>query len=145
MQFELLQGEELLAFYPARSREVPIGLLNDDSPADALSAEEREREREKFRWLANIVEPSQPLSLSPSLSSSGTAMADIPNLNVRLHHVYGYETTSVRNNLAFVSPSPSLSPSALSAGMRSEIVYTCGSYGVVWNANNASQKTFKVS
>ena len=123
IQFELAQGEDLLQFYPERPREVPIGLLNDDSPlgGDTVSEGEREKERAKFRWLANIVEPSQPFIPAPN--------ADIPNVNVRLQHVYGYETTSLRNNLSFLSSNSVLGGTA--GNSVTEIVYTCAGYGIV--------------
>ena len=111
IEFELAVREQVIEFYPERPVETSIGLLNDAN---------QNQDQEKFRWIANIVDPSTVVPINN----------DIPNLPVRLHHIYGYETTTLRNNLTFLS--------------NNEIAYTCASYGIVWNNANTSQRAYKV-
>lgn len=112
IEFELAQYDSVLKLFPPRPVPTAIGTLND---ANAIVSPE------KFRWLAGIVDPT---TIPP-------VNVDVPNLPVHLHHVYGYETCAVRNNICLSE--------------QGDIIYTCASYGLVWNQANLSQKVYQVS
>jgi WD40 repeat protein len=112
IEFETLSGEQVLQQYVHRPMATPIGLLNDAN---------LELSQETFRWTVGIVDPTS--APEPNIL--------IPDISMRLQHVYGYETTTLRNNLYYLSTN--------------ELVYTNSSFGIVWNNGANSQKVYKVS
>lgn len=109
--FEMAQGERALEEYPPRPAEAPIGLLLVESTRNADASQ--------LQWIRGILPPSK----IPLVNNA------VPDVGVHLHHVYGFETKTVRHNLFYT--------------VKGEVIYTSGCYGLVWDSQTNSQRIYK--
>lgn len=118
--FELLQGAEIAGACTIKQAPLPVSLLYDQSHAVT---------HPRLQWMDNALLPSsQANALPPPVVSLHSTL---PEVSVHLQYLHGYETKACRNNLHYTANSK-------------EIVYTAGSYGLVYNTETKAQKIFKL-